>query len=288
MTLTEAVHLNGRTDAPLAPQKICAERAVYPPQEIVGVELTLTTIHVQQQHPTRFEHLQHGRWISKTVDPECITIRPAGSTINVRWTQPAPLIGLSLPDSALRLASYGLTSPDQLGLPFRCGVEDREISRLALLLAEDSENGQQLGELYSEALSSALVLALIHRYGNPQVFGTNPSGALGTQSLRRVLEYIDDHLADKLSVQQLAQVANSSPFHFSRRFREATGVSVHQFVIEKRLERARALLKNPALSLLEIAFSVGFANPSHLSLHFRRRFGCPPGTYRRNMVSPKP
>ncbi|MDX2152904.1 MAG: AraC family transcriptional regulator [Bryobacteraceae bacterium] len=283
VTLTETAHLPRRPGSASSPHKLAAERAIFAPQEIVGVELALTTVHVQQQNQMEFEYPQNGRWIAKTVDPNSITIRPAGSTINVRWKQQTTMVGLALPQSVLRMATPGMATADQLGLEFVCGAKDEEISTLAVLLAKEGERGYPLGELYPEALTMALVLALVKRYGNVRGGRFTDVGGLAGSRMHRVLQYIDAHLADKLSLHQLAQVANVSPFHFSRRFRQATGVSVHQFVLEKRLERARALLKNPSLSLIEVAYASGFSNPSHLSLHFVRRFGCPPGAYRKKI-----
>ena len=102
----------------------------------------------------------------------------------------------------------------------------------------------------------------------------------GADTMPRVLEFIEEHLADNLSLEMIASVAGFSPFHFARRFRAATGLSPHQYIIGRRVERARLLLLATNLTLAAIALEVGFASGSHLALHFKRVVGESPSHYR--------
>lgn len=89
----------------------------------------------------------------------------------------------------------------------------------------------------------------------------------------------EDHLAEDLSLSALASVACLSPYHFARHFKESTGLSPHQYVLHRRVERAKLFLATTTWSLLMIAHTVGFAHESHLALHFKRLTGLSPNAY---------
>ena len=90
-------------------------------------------------------------------------------------------------------------------------------------------------------------------------------------------EFIEDHLGDELTVARLADEACLSPFHFARAFRSATGTAPHRYLTERRLERARTLLAEDALSIAEIAARCGFSSQSYFT---RRPAPFPPGMNR--------
>jgi AraC family transcriptional regulator len=92
--------------------------------------------------------------------------------------------------------------------------------------------------------------------------------------------YIEEHLAEDLSLSDLAAVVHLSPYHFARIFKESVGFSPHQYVIQRRVERARLLLSTTNWSLTAIAHMAGFAHESHLALHFKRLTGLTPRHYR--------
>jgi AraC family transcriptional regulator len=96
-----------------------------------------------------------------------------------------------------------------------------------------------------------------------------------------VTDFVDDNLSMDLGISEMAGVANLSPYHFSRQFKRSTGLSPHQYVIGRRVERARELLSGTDLSVGAVASAVGFAHQSHLAYHVRRRFGVAPSSLRR-------
>jgi AraC family transcriptional regulator len=98
--------------------------------------------------------------------------------------------------------------------------------------------------------------------------------------LRRVTDYIDDHLDQDLTLAQLGAVVYMSPYHFARLFRHSTGLPPHRFVVRARINRAAALLDAPELSIARISQVVGFRTPSHFTTIFRRLMGVTPSAYR--------
>jgi AraC family transcriptional regulator len=106
-------------------------------------------------------------------------------------------------------------------------------------------------------------------------------GGFSKRALEQATDYIDDNLPRKLTLEEIAGVARMSPHHFARSFKAATGLSPHQFVIHRRVERAKSLLSDTGLTVAEVARAVGFSNPSHLAHHVRRLLGVSPGALRR-------
>jgi AraC family transcriptional regulator len=105
-------------------------------------------------------------------------------------------------------------------------------------------------------------------------------GVLSPTALSRSLEYVGDNLASDLSLEDMARTANLSPRHFSRGFKEATGLSTYPHVIRERVERAKGLLLGSDLSVGEVALSCGFSHQGHLARHFVRLTGTTPARFR--------
>ncbi len=96
----------------------------------------------------------------------------------------------------------------------------------------------------------------------------------------RVIDFIEAHLAEDLSLTDLAAVACLSPFHFTRAFKARHGMSPVRFVQRRRVERAMRLLAVPGNRLIEIAHQCGFADQAHFTTAFRRVTGMAPGAWR--------
>jgi AraC family transcriptional regulator len=95
--------------------------------------------------------------------------------------------------------------------------------------------------------------------------------------LRAVIDYIREHLDAELSLDHLAAVTHLSPYHFARLFKNSTGLPPHQYVVARRVERAKELLRQrDGLSLADVAVEVGFSSQSHFTRHFKRLVGVTP------------
>src|SRR6266852_1449062 len=106
------------------------------------------------------------------------------------------------------------------------------------------------------------------------------AGRLPERRLRRVGQDSQDNLLRELRLVELSSLVNMSPYHFARLFKRSAGVSPHPFLVQRRIEQARALLAAEPLSIAEIARSVGFRTPSHFTTTFRRVTGITPTIYR--------
>jgi AraC-like DNA-binding protein len=91
-----------------------------------------------------------------------------------------------------------------------------------------------------------------------------------------VLWNIQDQLGTDLTVSGIAQAVYMTPYHFTRLFKESTGQSPYQYVVEARVRKAKELLTTGKFTIIDVAHRVGFADQSHLTRHFKRVFGLPP------------
>jgi transcriptional regulator of acetoin/glycerol metabolism len=107
-------------------------------------------------------------------------------------------------------------------------------------------------------------------------------GGLPPGALKRVLQYVEDHLAERVSTERLAAIAGLSVFHFARAFKQSQGMTPHSYLLHRRIVRAQELLGETESTLSEIALVSGFADQSHLARHFRERVGVSPAIFRRS------
>ncbi|MDR3622977.1 MAG: AraC family transcriptional regulator [Paludisphaera borealis] len=152
---------------------------------------------------------------------------------------------------------------------------DTFAGEVARKLADEAEAGGG-PSLLAESLSTALAVHLLREYADDGPLPPPSVAGLSDHELRRVTDLIEGRLDGDLSLSRLADVAGLSPYHFARRFRAATGTTPHQYVIRRRVERARALLLGGA-GIAQTAARVGFSSQSHLHHHFRRLLGVTPG-----------
>src|SRR6516165_549137 len=136
------------------------------------------------------------------------------------------------------------------------------------------------GGLASESLANVLAVHLIRHLLAPRRPARGRDGTLPRGRLRAVVEYIEEYLDAGPSLEQMAAVVRLSPYHFARQFKAATGLPPHQYVILRRVERAKHFLQGgTGLSLAEVAACAGFSDQSQSCHHFKRALGVTPGQF---------
>lgn len=134
---------------------------------------------------------------------------------------------------------------------------------------------------YLESLAGVIAIHLAKNYGS-RANATCPYVGLSPRKLHQVQAFIREHLADPIRVEQLAAAVQLSPYHFARMFKKATGQPPHAYITMQRMERAKELLSDSDLPLVEVAGSVGFQTQAHFTGVFRRYTGLTPRVYRLN------
>jgi AraC family transcriptional regulator len=209
---------------------------------------------------------------------EAIFVVPAGSPQWVRSSGCKDQLHIFLEAGLVRRVAAEAFDLDPARLtvpPLDC--LDRPQLRAAML-AVDGEltSGGAGGRLAAESLANVLAVHLIRHVLAPRRLERRRDGALPRRRLR-----VEEHLDAGPTLGQLAAVVGLNPYHFDRQFKVATGLPPHQYVIARRVERAKQLLQaGTGLSLAEVAAHAGFSDQSQFSHHFKRLVGATPGQFR--------
>lgn len=159
------------------------------------------------------------------------------------------------------------------------GGRDDWVRTLLEQLRTELTSNRTPSQLLVHNLAQALAIHLVRSYRAPLPAGRR-SNALQAYKLRRVIDLMNQHLAQDFSLAKLAQAAQLSEYHFSRLFKRATGLSPSHYFIRLRIARARQLLLETERSVIYIGLEVGYSSPSHFSQVFRREVGVTPSAYR--------
>jgi AraC family transcriptional regulator len=151
---------------------------------------------------------------------------------------------------------------------------------LVLVLQAASTAAGEAEHVYADVLTNALAVHFLRRYATAVPSAPAATGGLSPHKLRHITTYIQEHLEQELSLVELAAAVQLSPTYFARQFKHTTGLAPHQYVVRCRIERARQLLVDTALPLIEVGQRVGFLDQSHFIAVFRRHVGMTPRAYR--------
>jgi AraC family transcriptional regulator len=154
------------------------------------------------------------------------------------------------------------------------------------LLAADAMSGNY-GALYADGVSQAIITRFLDIACNREaVAASRPNvSALPKWRLRRATDYVAAHLAEAITLADLAASAGLTQMHFAAQFRATTGLRPHEYLMRQRIERAQHLLTHSTVSVIEIARTVGFKNQSHFTGVFRRFTGQTPYRWRQESAS---
>jgi AraC family transcriptional regulator len=175
--------------------------------------------------------------------------------------------------------------PERIELVPTYGFNDPLLYHLSMELTSEMQNASPRSPLYAESLTNRLTLHLLRHYSTGRVVRELSSRRLTFMQLRLIDEYIQAHLDQKISLEDLANCLHLSVPHFERMFRATTHEPPYRYVIEVRLERARALLQRTRLTVADVALQCGFSSQSHFTTHFTRHTGVSPARFARGMRS---
>jgi AraC-like DNA-binding protein len=161
-------------------------------------------------------------------------------------------------------------------------VDDCVVRSLGQALLGPMRNPSQATSLFIDHVTRALAVHVAATYGGMGQAGASSCGGLAAWQERRAKELLAAHLDGELSLLLLAGECGLSVGHFTRSFRRSFGEPPHRWLQRQRAERAKSLLRDPALSLAEVAIASGYYDQSHLTRCFRNAFGVTPGAWRRH------
>jgi AraC family transcriptional regulator len=245
-------------------------------------EHTSHVIHVHTGPPASVEWRTAGRVSQTRTVPGSASIAPQGlrHSMLMKRDEPGGLWVLEIEPAHLTRVVQDAKPSWKPELTEQLDVRDRQIELLATAMREDIRTGSPAGRLYGESLGTALAIYLAQRYASVRSSPSAYRGGMPPARLKRILEYIDANLDENLKLSDLATTVGVSLYHFAKLFKQSTSESPHRFVLRRRIERAKELLRNPEMSVLEVSVRTGFVDQRHFAKVFRRLVGANPSSYR--------
>jgi AraC family transcriptional regulator len=222
-----------------------------------------------------------GSWAQFLMERGSLAIVPSGPVPEARLLTPCrSMILCALEKNFTREIALEIDREPANGTDFN--IRDTPIEGLVDLMIKDFEASRPCA-LYSETLAHALAMRFLLHGGSSEHTVNSSVEPLPSRILRRIRDRIEAELDTELSLASLAKESGYSRAHFLRMFRAATGVTPHQYVLERRLSAAQQLLRQSKMLLADIALKCGFSSQTYMNDVFRKRLGVTPLEYRRNI-----
>jgi AraC family transcriptional regulator len=187
------------------------------------------------------------------------------------------------PEFIKSVAAGADLNPDQTEIITSLEARNPVIESMARMAFDELQRSTEAtgSNLYADSLANLLAVQLLREYSSHKMPAEKLYvNGLTNKKLGRVLDLIESDLSEDLSLSILANAAGLSEYHFLRMFKQSTGVTPHQYVINQRIERSKELLKRTDITITEIAYLLGFSTPAHFTHHFRRKTGVTPSELR--------
>ena len=225
---------------------------------------------------------RYGKACRRTIGPGDVIITPVGEPKYWQHAGETVVALLRLDAGFVGEVARGEfeRDPSRLELQDNFGIRDSEIDRLGRQLVAALEFEGTANRMYAESLAIRVARHLARHYSAAATTAERPVAKLSRHKLMRSIEYIEDHLREEVTLRGIAQSLAMSPWHFARAFRQTMGIPPHRYVLERRIETAKSLLRESDLPITDIAHRIGCASHSHFSVMFHRVTGLTPRDYR--------
>ncbi len=218
------------------------------------------------------------RWIR----PGALWVMPHGTRHGVRFEGPTEGLALAFDPERFNDLVQTAGAKNAAGIVQSLAASPPKIEHLMRALLYESREPSTHDHFGLECIATSIALALCQQAGGTvTVLESGPR--LAPKQIRAVQSYVEEHLSESIALSELATAAGLSSFHFLRAFKRSVGVTPAQYVLDRRMERARSLLKGGATSVAEVGLRVGFTHASHFTRAFRRTAGVPPSVFRNRL-----
>ncbi|MDF5720548.1 MAG: AraC family transcriptional regulator [Rhizonema sp. PD37] len=209
-----------------------------------------------------------------------MSLAPSGFRFQGRWDRYVEMLVLSFKPSIVEKCAATLHDGNHAEL-VRCnGILDPQIQHLDLALEAEFLAGNPGGRFYNESLANVIAVQLLKKYSakEPKIYLY--TDGLSEHKLRLVIDYINDNLTEDVSLEAIADAVGISMYYFVQLFKQSTGFTPYQYVLQCRVERAKQLLRTTKLPIIDIALVIGCKNQSHFTKLFRKLTQTTPRQYR--------
>lgn len=158
--------------------------------------------------------------------------------------------------------------------------KDETITRIVWAIAREAGEEHLGGALYAESLAIQLAVELLRNFASCVYRRETLARRLSTQAIALLAEFVEDRLEHNIAIEDMANILGMGVWTFNRHLSQTVGKSAYAFVLERRMERARSLLKNGNLPIKSIAAACGFSDQAHMTRMFRAKLGVTPRQFR--------
>jgi len=250
------------------------------PGTMIGASQFIVTIHEGEPFEMEWRLPENRQTERRRIVAGELHINPADRPIFLRWTSSLRILVIAMEQTFIDQVVSDAFDGNEPALRTVIGIRDPVIEGMAAAWRQELAERGAGGRLYIEGLGSALAVHIFRTYGDGLKRSPPVIGGLGALRLRRVADYIEAHLAEAVSLRDLAAVAGLSAHHFGEAFKTSTGRPPHRYLIEQRIRRGKELLLGADGSIAEVALAVGFASHSHFTDNFRKLTGTTPSRFR--------
>lgn len=216
-----------------------------------------------------------------------LVINPANVESRVSWSFPRENIAIAIcPHSLLELAEQEFVTGSTDLRPVSFGKLDFTALSLARMLRTELMSGDDANELYVDSVITLFSIHLLRNYSDNRKQPPQVKGGLSALHARRVREFLEENVASKISVAELAAVCSLSPGYFLQAFTRTFGEPPYKYLLNLRLDMAEQLLCETEIAISEVADLSGFSSQSHLTSTLRRYRNITPAQLRTNLGGP--
>jgi AraC-like DNA-binding protein len=198
---------------------------------------------------------------------------------------PFDALVLYVTQAALDEAAYAHRASRVEQLVWPQGAFDLVVHHLGQTLLSSLERPHHAPKIFLDHVLQAMNCHFVFSYSGVRISAPQFRGGLSSQQIRRATELLDAHLDGDIALQQVAEACELSVSHFARAFKQTFRTPPYRWLIERRVDRAKDLMRNSRLPLADIAIQCGFADQSALNRSFKRIHGVTPGTWRRERLA---
>jgi AraC family transcriptional regulator len=209
-----------------------------------------------------------------------VAVVPAHVSTQASWDQEAEFMMLILPPETIAQAAYETIDPDSVELLPHFDAPDPLIHQIGLSLKAELESPGQWSRLFIDAMKTALAVNLLRKYATHKGEIKEYQDGMPKYKLKQAIDYITAHLTGDLSLLDIATEVKMSPSYFATLFKCSTGLTVNQYITQRRISIAKRLLKQPGSKVIDVAQAVGFESHSYFAKVFRKQTGTTPIAYR--------
>jgi AraC family transcriptional regulator len=260
---------------------ILLERHLIKPGEIPEHEHPDLCLHLQLTGQHDFEWWENGRNAIEHTGPGSLIVIPTGTRDRLRWQGPSERLIMSVDNSALEHLASELGAKDPPEIIGAWSLKDSSLQLLITEMGREAQEGWPLGALYADLLAMGLKSSLLKHHSNHPVSSAPHKGSLSRLRVKRAMEYMNANIEEDIELEKVAAELDMSGSHFAHEFRNATGRTPYQYLLDQRMSKATSLLKTTKLPVQYVSGLTGFRSPVNFVRTFRQRIGQTPDAWRR-------